>query len=62
MHDARDDAEARPRPAGRRTRGVPVQDQPRHPGGAHYLIHAYDSPITAPNGLAAARGLRGRRH
>ena len=28
---------------------------PRHPGGAHYLIHAYDSPATAPNGLGAAR-------
>lgn len=28
---------------------------PRHPGGAHYLIHAYDSPATAPLGLAAAR-------
>lgn len=28
---------------------------PRHPGGPHYLIHAYDSPVTAPNGLGAAR-------
>ena len=28
---------------------------PRHPGAAHYLIHAHDSPARAPQGLAAAR-------
>jgi tetratricopeptide (TPR) repeat protein len=28
---------------------------PNHPGGAHYLIHAYDDPIHASLGLAAAR-------
>jgi tetratricopeptide (TPR) repeat protein len=28
---------------------------PRHPGAAHYLIHAYDDPIHAPLGLRAAR-------
>jgi tetratricopeptide (TPR) repeat protein len=28
---------------------------PNHPGAAHYLIHAYDDPIHAPLGLAAAR-------
>ncbi|MFI4969588.1 MAG: hypothetical protein ACHP7D_05240, partial [Lysobacterales bacterium] len=28
---------------------------PRHPGLAHYLIHAYDSAELAPRGLAAAR-------
>jgi len=28
---------------------------PDHPGGAHYLIHAYDDPVHAPLGLAAAR-------
>ncbi len=28
---------------------------PRHPGLAHYLIHAYDSTELAPRGLAAAR-------
>jgi tetratricopeptide (TPR) repeat protein len=28
---------------------------PGHPGAAHYLIHAYDDPIHAPLGLAAAR-------
>ncbi len=28
---------------------------PTHPGGAHYLIHAYDDPIHASLGLAAAR-------
>jgi tetratricopeptide (TPR) repeat protein len=28
---------------------------PRHPGAAHYLIHAYDEPALAPRGLAAAR-------
>jgi tetratricopeptide (TPR) repeat protein len=29
--------------------------QPRHPGAAHYLIHAYDDPAHAPLGLRAAR-------
>jgi tetratricopeptide (TPR) repeat protein len=28
---------------------------PRHPGGAHYLIHAADNPAYAPRALAAAR-------
>jgi tetratricopeptide (TPR) repeat protein len=28
---------------------------PDHPGAAHYLIHAYDDPVHAPLGLAAAR-------
>jgi len=28
---------------------------PRHPGAAHYMIHAYDSPAGAARGLAAAR-------
>ncbi len=28
---------------------------PRHPGAAHYLIHAYDDPVHAPLGLRAAR-------
>ena len=28
---------------------------PRHPGAAHYLIHAYDDPAIAPRGLAFAR-------
>ena len=28
---------------------------PRHPGAAHYLIHAWDRPTTAARGLAAAR-------
>ncbi len=28
---------------------------PRHPGAAHYLIHAYDDPIHAPLGLRPAR-------
>jgi tetratricopeptide (TPR) repeat protein len=27
----------------------------RHPGVAHYLIHGYDSPVMAPQGLDAAR-------
>ncbi len=31
------------------------QQQPQHPGVAHYLIHAYDSAELAPKGLAAAR-------
>ena len=29
--------------------------QPRHPGLAHYIIHAFDSPRFAENALAAAR-------
>jgi tetratricopeptide (TPR) repeat protein len=29
--------------------------QPRHPGAAHYVIHALDDPRTADRGLAAAR-------
>jgi tetratricopeptide (TPR) repeat protein len=29
--------------------------QPRHPGLAHYIIHAYDTPPLAPRALAAAR-------
>jgi tetratricopeptide (TPR) repeat protein len=28
---------------------------PHHPGAAHYLIHAYDNPGLAPQGVAAAR-------
>jgi tetratricopeptide (TPR) repeat protein len=28
---------------------------PDHPGGAHYIIHAFDDPIHAPLGLRAAR-------
>src|SRR6267143_514956 len=29
--------------------------QPHHPGVAHYLIHAYDNPVLAPQGVPAAR-------
>lgn len=32
---------------------------PRHPGAAHYLIHAWDRPATAARGLAAARAYDG---
>lgn len=28
---------------------------PQHPGVAHYMIHAYDNPALAPQGLEAAR-------
>ncbi len=28
---------------------------PGHPGVAHYLIHAYDNPVLAPQGVGAAR-------
>ncbi|HSQ29223.1 MAG TPA: hypothetical protein VLN49_05195 [Gemmatimonadaceae bacterium] len=31
------------------------REQPQHPGAAHYLIHAYDDPARASNGLEAAR-------
>ena len=30
-------------------------EQPRHPGLAHYIIHAFDSPPLAANALEAAR-------
>ena len=30
-------------------------EQPQHPGLAHYIIHAFDAPPTAEQGLAAAR-------
>lgn len=30
-------------------------EQPLHPGVAHYLIHAYDNPVLATQGLNAAR-------
>jgi tetratricopeptide (TPR) repeat protein len=34
----------------------PVFDQnPNHPGAAHYIIHSFDDPIHAPLGLNAAR-------
>jgi len=29
--------------------------QPDHPGVAHYIIHSYDNPVLAPQGLTAAR-------
>ena len=28
---------------------------PKHPGAAHYILHAYDHGALAPRGLAAAR-------
>jgi hypothetical protein len=31
------------------------ETNPRHPGAAHYLIHAFDDPVHAPLGLRAAR-------
>jgi Tetratricopeptide repeat len=30
-------------------------EQPNHPGVAHYIIHSYDNPVLAQQGLAAAR-------
>ncbi len=32
---------------------------PDHPGAAHYAIHAFDDPVHAPLGLAAARAYSG---
>jgi len=32
-----------------------MRDYPRHPGALHYVIHAYDDPAHARQGLAAAR-------
>jgi hypothetical protein len=31
-------------------------DDPHDPGALHYMIHAYDDPVHAPQGLKAARG------
>ena len=31
------------------------QQQPRHPGVAHYIIHCYDNPVLAEKALPAAR-------
>src|SRR5713226_1985831 len=31
------------------------QQQPHHPGIAHYIIHCYDNPVLAERGLPAAR-------
>jgi tetratricopeptide (TPR) repeat protein len=39
---------------------VPLfEQQPDHPGLAHYIIHASDTPQLAPRGLAAARAYAG---
>jgi hypothetical protein len=39
---------------------IPLFEQdPDHPGLAHYIIHACDSPQMAPTGLAAARAYAG---
>lgn len=35
--------------------GEVFRGNPRHPGAAHYLIHAFDDPVHAPLGLHAAR-------
>lgn len=34
-------------------------EQPKHPGLAHYIIHTFDSPALAQNGLDAARRYAG---
>ena len=31
------------------------KEQPHHPGVAHYIIHCYDNPVLAQDGLGAAR-------
>ena len=31
------------------------EEQPHHPGVAHYIIHCYDNPVLAQQGLGAAR-------
>ena len=36
-----------------------LEENPMHPGAAHYVIHAFDDPIHAPLGLAAARAYSG---
>ncbi len=34
--------------------GEVFEENPRHPGAAHYVIHSFDDPIHAPLGLKAA--------
>ena len=36
-------------------------ENPKHPGAAHFIIHAFDDPDHAPLGLTAARCVRGHR-
>ena len=35
--------------------GPIFKEQPHHPGIAHYIIHCYDNPVLAPQGVNAAR-------
>jgi tetratricopeptide (TPR) repeat protein len=35
------------------------QENPRHPGATHYIIHSFDDPVHAPLGLPAARAYAG---
>lgn len=49
-----DKAYVRQRKAGALLERV-LENEPDHPGAAHYLIHAYDYPELAPKALAAAR-------
>ena len=51
--DARDTTYARQRRAGEILKPL-FRRHPDHPGLAHYLIHAYDSPALASNAVAAA--------
>jgi tetratricopeptide (TPR) repeat protein len=51
---------AEPRTTAYRDEAIALADSvfrrnPRHPGGAHYLIHATDNPASAARGLDAAR-------
>ncbi|MEY4094449.1 MAG: hypothetical protein RLZZ53_1648 [Acidobacteriota bacterium] len=36
-----------------------AKQMPKHPGIAHYIIHAYDVPVLAPKALPAARAYAG---
>jgi hypothetical protein len=51
--DATDTSHARQREAGRILQPL-FRRHPDHPGLAHYLIHAYDSPALAREGVSAA--------
>lgn len=51
--DPRDKSFARQRQAGDIARRV-LQQVPEHPGAHHYLIHAYDNPLLAPQARAVA--------
>lgn len=52
--DARDKSYAKQRQAGALAEGI-LEYLPDHPGAHHYVIHAYDNPVLAPEAVDVAR-------